>query len=450
MTRLFALVLDPTLILKAQGLVPDPWQKDLLFSRAPHLLLNCSRQSGKSTTVAALALHQIIACPGSLVLLVAPSERQSGELFRKVVAAYHAVGRCVPIRRLNQRTLELEGGSRLVALPGREDTIRSFSAVRLLLLDEAARVPDDLYRAVRPMLAVSQGRLVALSTPFGQRGWFYEEWTGAGPWQRIHVPWRECPRISPDFIAEESRALGPTWVDQEYNALFTTMEGLVYPDFASCLVNEGREVSGEGRETRDEGRENCMPHPPSPLAPLPAPLVGGIDFGWRNPFAAVWGHVDQDNVLWITGERYKRETPIADHAAALPKKVLWYVDPAGATEIAELRRHNHIVRRGDNEIAAGIALVTQRIRTGKLKVLAAACPNLVMESRLYRYPTPKERQSLGENPIDAHNHALAALRYLVSRLPKPALPRTDESPKPPPDQATRRDPDDDRFFPEAA
>ena len=86
------------------------------------------------------------------------------------------------------------------------------------------------------MLAVSQGRLLALSTPFGQRGWFYDEWVGAGPWQRIHIPWTKCPRIAADFIAEETRALGQAWVDQEYNGLFTAMEGLVFPEFALATL----------------------------------------------------------------------------------------------------------------------------------------------------------------------------------------------------------------------
>jgi len=143
--------------------------------------------------------------------------------------------------------------------------------------------------------------------------------------------------------------------------------------------------------------------------------VGGIDFGWRNPFAAVWGVRDHEDVLWIVGERYARETPVAEHAAALPQQATWYADPAGATEIEELRRGNLVVRRGDNHLRRGIGLVTGRLRTGRLKVLAS-CTNLVAEARLYRWPTANERAAAGENPIDAHNHALAALRYLVSKL----------------------------------
>lgn len=400
------LLVDPAQILRAQDLPPDPWQRELLLSRQPFLLLNCARQTGKSTTVAAIALHRLLTAPGSLVLLVAPSERQSHELFRKVLAAYHALKQPIPTVRLNQSEVELTTGARLVALPGQEGTIRSFSGVDLLILDEASRVPDDLYRSVRPMLAVSQGRLVALSTPFGQRGWFYEEWIGAGPWQRVHIPWSQCPRIRSEFIAEETRALGRNWVDQEYNGLFTAMEGLVFPEFDTAIL-----------KPQDERSDSCG----SPLTPNSSPsgrggqAVGGIDFGWRNPFAAIWGVLDHDDVLWITHERYLRETPLSDHAAALPKDVVWYADPAGRTEIEELRRAGRIVRRGDNNIRRGIDLVTARIRTGRLKV-APRCVNLIAEARLYRYPTPAERAVLGENPIDAHNHALAALRYLVSRL----------------------------------
>ena len=100
-----------------------------------------------------------------------------------------------------------------------------------VVIDEASRVADDLYRAVRPMLAVSKGRLVALSTPFGQQGWFWSEWHGDGPWKRIQVTWHDCPRISAGFIADEERAMGKPWIQQEYECLFTALEGLVYPDF---------------------------------------------------------------------------------------------------------------------------------------------------------------------------------------------------------------------------
>ena len=144
-------------------------------------------------------------------------------------------------------------------------------------------------------------------------------------------------------------------------------------------------------------------------------LVGGIDFGYRNPFAAVWGVLDRDGVLWLTGVHYERQKPLTYHAQHLPRDVRWYADPSGATEIAELRCAGFTISAGDNSLRLGIAAVASRLDNGTLKILAGACPNLLREASLYRYSDdPTDRRS--ETPVDAHNHALAALRYLVSKL----------------------------------
>jgi hypothetical protein len=387
--QLIAAAVDPSVILKAQGIEADSWQKDILFCTDQQILMNCCRQAGKSTVVSAKALHTALYTPGSLSLILSPGQRQSAEVFHKIVQAYNAMNRPVRAEYETQLKIELANGSRVICLPGKEETVRCFTP-DLLIIDEASRVPDDLYRAVRPMLAVKKGRLIALSTPFGQRGWFFDEWEGEGPWKKVKVTWKECQRISADFIAEELRAMGQGWVDQEYNCLFTALEGLVYPDFAQCYTD---------------------------FYTLPAAgkSVGGIDWGWRNPFAAVWGVLDRDDVLHIQDERYLRETPLHDHAKALPK-IMWYADPAGRTEIEEFRSANHTIRRGMNDIRLGIAAIAARIRTGRLKVNWLRCRNLCAEAKLYRYPDAKERTILGENPVDEHNHALGALRYLVSRI----------------------------------
>src|SRR5438132_13259 len=103
--------------------------------------------------------------PRSLVLLVSRSLRQSTELFRYVKQGYRALERPVPAVKDNECQLELANGSRLVALPGREETVRSFQGVSLLILDEAARVPDTLFSSLSPMTGVSGGRTICLSTP---------------------------------------------------------------------------------------------------------------------------------------------------------------------------------------------------------------------------------------------------------------------------------------------
>jgi hypothetical protein len=198
----------------------DPWQLRLLRSDAPRVLLNCSRQSGKSTMAGVLALHRALASSGSLVLILAPAERQAKELFSKVAGAYRALGHAIPTDSYRKLGMELSNGSRIEALPGTEKTVRGFSGVDLLIVDEAARVADELYYSVRPMLAVSGGRLLMLSTPFGKRGVFYEEWTEGSSWERYTVTAEECPRIPAEFLAEEREALGEWWYAQEYECRF--------------------------------------------------------------------------------------------------------------------------------------------------------------------------------------------------------------------------------------
>ncbi len=217
------LALDPArMFTRAIGSAPDPWQARLLRSNARQVILNCSRQSGKSTSTAVLALHTAYYQPNSLVLLLAPALRQAQELFRKV--KYCAGALNIPANAVERETtlaFELASGSRIEALPGKEQTVRGYSAVSLLVVDEAARVPDDLYRAIRPMLAVSGGRVVLLSSPFGKRGFFYEEWeNGGAAWERYEVPATQVPRIAPDFLEEERRSLGDWWFSQEYMCEF--------------------------------------------------------------------------------------------------------------------------------------------------------------------------------------------------------------------------------------
>ena len=219
-----AFALDPVQVALEMGLDPDPWQCEFLRSPATRTLLNCSRQSGKSTVTALLAAHTALYDPGALILLLSPTQRQSHELFRKALDSYHTIPTAIPVVQESALRLELENGSRIISLPGKEHTVRGFSGVRLLAVDEAARVPDELYYSVRPMLAVSGGRLVALSTPFGTRGWWFEAWRSKETWRRFEVPASHCPRISEEFLAEERRTMGEWWYAQEYGCEFLDAE----------------------------------------------------------------------------------------------------------------------------------------------------------------------------------------------------------------------------------
>src|SRR5262245_30213620 len=131
-------------------LAPDPWQLEVLESRHDRLLLNCSRQAGKSTVVAVLALMEALLRANSQILLLSRSYRQACELFRTIITFYERLERPMKLRH-SAHLLELSNGSRIIPLPCKEETIRGFAGITLLVIDEAARVYDDLYRAVRPM-----------------------------------------------------------------------------------------------------------------------------------------------------------------------------------------------------------------------------------------------------------------------------------------------------------
>jgi len=199
---------------------PDPWQANFLRSTHPRLCLNCSRQSGKSSTAAILALWEAIHKPRSTIVLDSPSLRQSQELMLKFAEFLDMVDKNVKLDSDTKLSVRFANGSRVLALPGSEKTIRGISAVTLLILDEAAAIPDELYGAVRPMLAVSRGRLVLMSTPRGEQGFFFDTWTKSKGWEKIEVPWQQCPRIDPAFIEEERLERGNAWVAQEYECQF--------------------------------------------------------------------------------------------------------------------------------------------------------------------------------------------------------------------------------------
>jgi hypothetical protein len=203
-------------------------------------VLNCTRQWGKSTVTAAKAVREAWSRKGSLTIVVSPTARQSSELVRKASQLASRLG--VPDRGDgdNEISLAFPNGSRIIGLPGTEATVRGFSAVSLLLVDEASRVSDQLYLAVRPMLAVSRGSVWLMSTPYGKRGFFWDTWDGGGPaWERVRVTAAECPRIPKEFLKEEMATMGDQWFRQEYCCEFVdSVSGVFDRDLVNGAISD--------------------------------------------------------------------------------------------------------------------------------------------------------------------------------------------------------------------
>jgi hypothetical protein len=219
-----AMALDPTQVMGAMGLEPDPWQSRLLHSNAGRVLVNCHRQSGKSTTVGVIAAHTAVYQPGSLVLVFSPTLNQSQEVFRKCLDAYRVLDQPIRPEAESALGIELQNGSRIIALCGSERTTRGYSKPTLIIADEAAYVEGGLFLGtIFPMLAHS-GRVIALSTPHAKRGWWYELWRSDATYEKYTIKASENPRMDPKFLREAEQTMGWYLYQQEMECEFLDSE----------------------------------------------------------------------------------------------------------------------------------------------------------------------------------------------------------------------------------
>jgi hypothetical protein len=240
-----ACAFDPAYFMEwAFDLTPEPWQEKFLKSgEDERVLFLCTRQGGKSTVTAASTLYEAVFFSNRLILIVAPRFRQAQETFNKVRVGYRRARKFCGFKKKTTTELHLNNDSRIVALPGEGDNIRGFSGAYKIIIDEASRVHDDLYKSIKPMIASSKGSVLLLSTPFGQRGFFYQSYKDFETWKRYTVTAErfgsygvefnpdttfECKRITKEFIQETVREIGDLWVRQEFYCEFTASELQVF------------------------------------------------------------------------------------------------------------------------------------------------------------------------------------------------------------------------------
>jgi hypothetical protein len=260
------------------------------------IILNCCRQAGKTTITGGRGWHTASLYPNSLILLDSPGERQSKELMGKVM---QFVGEESSFASDTVLEKTLKNGSRIISLPGTEATVRGYSAPRMIAIDEASRVPDSLYQALRPMMAGTACVLILLSTPFGKTGFFHYEWTQGESrmlmsknerrdsptrgWMKIMVKapceivggsivqpepeddfrqrWKEkgiyayySPRHTLDFLKQEFDSMPEWWFRQEYMCEFTDSSQSVFraEDIERAFM-KGKEIDDEPVFERSDG-----------------------------------------------------------------------------------------------------------------------------------------------------------------------------------------------------
>lgn len=189
-----ALGLNRDLYLRSIGFTPFEWQTAFLRDQAKMKILNGARQCGKSTITSAEACHAARFTNKALVIIEAPTEVQAGLDMEKLFDFIAHDPKYPKIERKSDSQIVLVNGSRIRVVIATDKSSRGYSNPDMIILDEASRIPDVVYRSgVRPMLTDnSKCELILLSTPFGKDGFFYRAWTSIdGAWSKYEVrsPW---------------------------------------------------------------------------------------------------------------------------------------------------------------------------------------------------------------------------------------------------------------------
>lgn len=150
-------------------------------------------------------------------------------MFRKVRAYLQHPLVASEVVSESQTMIVLKNGSEIHALPGNNpDTVRGFSPT-LLIIDEAAFVKDEVYIAIEPSLAATNGQLILISTPYGKRGRFYESFDPDSGFETYVVPSRESPLITDEFLLARQRELTELEFNQEYLGEFMEEMDTYFP-----------------------------------------------------------------------------------------------------------------------------------------------------------------------------------------------------------------------------
>ena len=372
-----------------------PSQKIIALDQHRFRVLRCGRRWGKTT----LAIDQMKAragiIPNSKIAYLSNTYQQSRDI------AWEQLKKdCINAGTLNEARLEIKlvNGSQIV-LRGWEsvETLRG-QAFDLIVVDEVASMSNfwvNWHEVLRPTLTDTKGEVIFISTPKGFNH-FYDlcnlELTDKD-FKTFHYTSYDNPHIPADELDRAKETLPPDRFAQEYEASFQKTQGLVYKEFS---------------------REK---HLYSDLPTGRFEKLGGIDFGYRNPAAVLDIRFDGE-MVWVDDEWYKTErtdAQISDYVKACSFNAV-YPDPENAGGIEELRRKGVNVReviKGKGSVKAGIQMIRELLIRNKLKV-NKRCVNLISEFEMYSYDENRNERNEQEDPIKANDHALDALRYVIS------------------------------------
>lgn len=196
----------------------DPFQKQVLETEG-NICLRSGRQVGKSTIISIKAAQFAVKNRKTSIMVIASVERQAYLLFEKILAYLNQnypkmikMGKDRPTKH----KIILTNGSMIQSLPTgmTGQGIRGFT-INLLIADEAAFIPEAVWTAVTPMLAITRGVIWLLSTPHGKEGYYYNCFSRPD-FTSFHVSSEDCPRKDQIFLDSEKKRMTKVQYAQEY------------------------------------------------------------------------------------------------------------------------------------------------------------------------------------------------------------------------------------------
>ena len=389
-------------------MILHPSQEIVAQDKHRFRVLRSGRRWGKTTLAILEMVAKAVFRNDAKIVYIAPTYQQARDI------AWNELKKvCLPVTiNINEARLEItiktkQGQSSIIWLRGWEsvETLRG-QAFDFIVIDEIAMMRNfwaNWQEVLRPTLTDRKGEVLFVSTPKGFNHFYdlcNQELTD-NDYKTFHFTSYDNPHLPVDELDKAKATLPPDRFAQEYKASFQKTQGLVYKEF------------DRAKHLYDELPKGVYKK------------LGAVDFGYRNP-AAVLDVRWSEEKLFIEDEWYKRERTdiqIAEYVA-LCKFQSVYPDPENQGAIEELRRQRVNVKeviKGQGSVNSGIQSIREMLIRGDL-LINKRCVNLISEFEMYSHDDDKGDRNENENPIKANDHALDALRYLVSSL-LPAIQR---------------------------
>lgn len=237
------------------GYEPFPYQVEFLLDSSDRIIFVAGRQVGKSTMTALKGLYECLKNPNYLVLVLAPTMRQARIVFDKMREILISTVWSSEVLNITRSWIEFKNRSKIICLPSgfTGETIRGYTA-NVVIVDEAAYVPDEVFVAVVPALSVTKGKLILLGTPAGKRGYFWEAWN-SGEWSKHYAKTEDNPLVPKSFIEEQKASMTDLHFRQEFLGEFVEEVGAFIP---YSLIMKAVDNNLEFEEKPEEGVEYVL------------------------------------------------------------------------------------------------------------------------------------------------------------------------------------------------